>query len=180
MVYTLKRYANRKLYDPQASRYITLDEVAEMIRRGQEIMVTDVATGEDLTSVVLAQIIVETERQHRTALPAAFLHQLIQYGASWQDFALQALTTNLQGLFSSQRETDRIVREWARQYGWLPSSPPAASASTAAESPGDLSAMQQELAALHQQLAILATRLEQRHKDAGESPQQESDEALCR
>src|SRR5438445_11353036 len=110
MAYTLKRYANRKLYDPQASRYVTLDEVAEMIRRGQEIVVTDVATGEALTSVVLAQIIVETERRHRTALPTAFLHQLIQYGAAWQDFALQSLASNLDVLFISLRVTYRIIQ----------------------------------------------------------------------
>ena len=170
MAYTLKRYANRKLYDPQASRYVTLDEVAEMIRRGQEIVVTDVATGEDLTSVVLAQIIVETERRHRTALPTAFLHQLIQYGAAWQDFALQSLAANLEGLFTSQREADRIVREWARQCGWLASSPSEAGASPAAASPGDLAAMQQEVAALREQLATLAARLEQRQKDAETSP----------
>jgi polyhydroxyalkanoate synthesis repressor PhaR len=170
MAYMLKRYANRKLYDPQKSRYVTLDEVAEMIRSGQEIVVTDVATGEDLTSVVLAQIIVETARQHRTALPTAFLHQLIQYGAAWHDVALQALTANLEGLFTSQREADRIVREWARQCGWLPPSSPAPGASPAAETPGDLAAMQQEVATLREQLALLAIRLEQRQKDAGASP----------
>jgi polyhydroxyalkanoate synthesis repressor PhaR len=57
MAYVIKRYSNRKLYDPQASRYVTLEELAAMIRGGREISVVDVATGEDLTSVVLAQII---------------------------------------------------------------------------------------------------------------------------
>jgi polyhydroxyalkanoate synthesis repressor PhaR len=168
MAYLLKRYTNRKLYDPQESRYVTLDEVAEMIRRGQEIVVTDVATGEDLTSVVLAQIIVETERQHRTALPTAFLHQLIQYGSAWQDFASQALKANLEGFASSQREADRIVREWARQCGWLQPSQPEANTSPPSAPPGDLAALQQEVAALREQLSALATRLEQRqHEDAG-------------
>jgi polyhydroxyalkanoate synthesis repressor PhaR len=170
MAYTLKRYANRKLYDPQKSRYVTLDEVAEMIRRGQEIVVTDVATGEDLTSVVLAQIIVETERQHRTALPTAFLHQLIQYGASWQDFVLQSLRANLQGVFTSQREVERIMREWARQCGWLPLGQPEAHARAGVEPPGDLAAMQQEVAVLREQLATLAARLEQRQTNAAPPP----------
>jgi polyhydroxyalkanoate synthesis repressor PhaR len=168
MAYLLKRYTNRKLYDPQESRYVTLDEVAEMIRRGQEIAVTDVATGEDLTSVVLAQIIVEAERQHRTALPTAFLHQLIQYGAAWQDFAAQALKANLEGFASSQREADRIIREWARQCGWLPPSQPEASTSPPSTPPGELATLQQEVAALREQLSALATRLEQRqHEDEG-------------
>jgi polyhydroxyalkanoate synthesis repressor PhaR len=165
MAYLLKRYANRKLYDPQESRYVTLDEVAEMIRRGQEIAVTDVATGDDLTSVVLAQIIVETERQHRTALPTAFLHQLIQYGAAWQDFASQALKANLAGFATSQREADRIVREWARQCGWMRPSQPEASATLPSAPPGDLAALQQEVAALREQLSALATRLEQRQSE---------------
>lgn len=165
MAYLLKRYANRKLYDPQESRYVTLDEVAEMIRRGQEIAVTDVATGEDLTSVVLAQIIVETARQHRTALPTAFLHQLIQYGAAWQDFASQALKANLEGFASSQREVDRIVREWARQCGWLQPSQPEASSSPRSAPSEDLATLQQEVAALREQLSALATRLEQRQNE---------------
>jgi len=76
MAYVIKRYSNRKLYDTQESRYVTLEEIEEMIRAGKEISVVDAATGEDLTSVTLTQIILENERNHRSALPAAFLHQL--------------------------------------------------------------------------------------------------------
>src|SRR4030067_269127 len=84
--YVSKRYSNRKLYDTQESRYVTLEELEEMIRAGKEISVVDVSTGEDLTSITLAQIILENERSHRAALPTAFLHQLIKHGEAWQDF----------------------------------------------------------------------------------------------
>ena len=57
MAYVIKRYSNRKLYDTQESRYVTLEEIEEMIRGGKEISVVDASTGEDLTSVTLAQII---------------------------------------------------------------------------------------------------------------------------
>src|SRR5262249_5584890 len=69
MAYVVKRYSNRKLYDTQESRYVTLDEIEEMIRAGKEIAVVDAASGEDLTSVTLTQIILEAERSHRGNLP---------------------------------------------------------------------------------------------------------------
>jgi polyhydroxyalkanoate synthesis repressor PhaR len=80
MAYVIKRYSNRKLYDTQESRYVTLEEIEEMIRAGKEVSVVDAASGEDLTSVTLTQIILENERNHRATLPSAFLHQLIKHG----------------------------------------------------------------------------------------------------
>jgi polyhydroxyalkanoate synthesis repressor PhaR len=77
MAYVIKRYSNRKLYDTQESRYVTLEEIEEMIRAGREISVVDATSGEDLTSVTLTQIILENERNRRANLPSAFLHQLI-------------------------------------------------------------------------------------------------------
>ena len=65
MAYVIKRYSNRKLYDTQESRYVTLEEIEEMIRGGREISVVDAASGEDLTSVTLTQIILENERTRR-------------------------------------------------------------------------------------------------------------------
>jgi len=67
MAYVIKRYSNRKLYDTQESRYVTLEEIEEMIRTGKEISVVDAASGEDLTGVTLTQIILENQRSHRGA-----------------------------------------------------------------------------------------------------------------
>lgn len=164
MAYVIKRYTNRKLYDPQTSGYVTLEEIEAMIRAGREISVVDVATGEDITSVVLAQILLEKERQHRMALPTAFLHQLIQYGAAWQDVALQSLQASLGGLLTSQREADRVIREWAARCGWpLPPAPPAPAAPTS-ESAAEIEAVKRDMAALREQLQALTERLDKRQE----------------
>ncbi|MCK5314811.1 MAG: polyhydroxyalkanoate synthesis regulator DNA-binding domain-containing protein, partial [Anaerolineales bacterium] len=69
----IKRYPNRKLYDTEAKQYITLDEIADLIRQGQEIRVTDNVTGEDLTAVTLSQIIFEQEKKQSGFLPRSVL-----------------------------------------------------------------------------------------------------------
>lgn len=76
---TIKRYANRKLYDTVESRYVTLDEIASMVRAGAEVRVVDNRTKEDLTSITLAQIIFEQEKKtSRTSLGT--LKNLIRHG----------------------------------------------------------------------------------------------------
>jgi polyhydroxyalkanoate synthesis repressor PhaR len=120
MAYVIKRYSNRKLYDTQESRYVTLEEIEEMIRAGKEISVVDATSGGDMTSVTLAQIILEKERSHRATLPSAFLHQLIKHGEAWQDFLQKTVQSSLEGVVSSQREMDRVLREWASRAGWGP------------------------------------------------------------
>jgi len=118
MAYVIKRYSNRKLYDTQESRYVTLDEIEEMIRTGKEMSVVDAVSGEDLTAVTLTQIILEAERNHRGNLPTAFLHQLIKHGEAWQDFIQRSLRSSLENVTSSQREMDRVFRDWASRAGW--------------------------------------------------------------
>ncbi|MFQ5830626.1 MAG: polyhydroxyalkanoate synthesis regulator DNA-binding domain-containing protein [Candidatus Methylomirabilia bacterium] len=119
MTYVIKRYNNRKLYDTQESRYVTLDELEELIRAGWQIQVVDAATGEDLTSVTLAQILLENERSRRARLPTAFLHQLVKHGRAWHEFVEESLRSSLEGVITSQREVDRIFREWAARAGLL-------------------------------------------------------------
>ena len=74
---TIKKYANRRLYDTESSAYITLDRLGEMIREGRDFEVVDAKTGDDITHQVLTQIIVEEESQGGTMLPVNFLRQLI-------------------------------------------------------------------------------------------------------
>lgn len=73
----IKKYGNRRLYDTSSSRYINLDEVAALIRKGVDVQVVDAKTGEDLTRVVLTQIITEDARGQPTGLPLELLRQLI-------------------------------------------------------------------------------------------------------
>lgn len=168
MAYVIKRYSNRKLYDTQESRYVTLEELEELIRAGKEISVVDVSTGEDLTSVTLAQIILENERNHRAALPTGFLHQLIMHGQAWQDFVQGTMKSSLDAIITSQREADRVFREWASRAGWAAAPKaapaPAGTSERKAESPGEAEALRDEVAALREQLRALEERLERRRE----------------
>ncbi len=165
MAYVIKRYSNRKLYDTQESRYVTLEELEELIRAGKEISVVDVSTGEDLTSVTLAQIILENERNHRATLPTAFLHQLIKHGEAWQDFVQKSLKSSLEGVLTSQREADRVFREWAGRAGWLQAPPaPAEPRPEKRSEAADTEALRDEVAALREQLRALEERLEKKRE----------------
>ena len=168
MAYVIKRYSNRKLYDTQESRYVTLEEIEEMIRGGKEISVVDASTGEDLTSVTLAQIILENERNHRATLPSAFLHQLVKHGEAWQDFVQRSMRSSLEGIISSQREMDRVFRDWAMRAGWA--APPATTAKV--PEPGrresgeqDAERLREEVSTLRERLRALEDRLEKRKNE---------------
>jgi len=76
----IKRYANRKLYDTQNSRYVTLDQIAEMIRGGEDVKIVDNNSKEDLTAFTLAQIIFEEEKKQKQFLPLAAMRNIIQTG----------------------------------------------------------------------------------------------------
>ena len=163
MAYIVKRYSNRKLYDTQESRYVTLDEIEEMIRAGKEISVVDAASGEDLTSVTLTQIILENERNHRTALPSAFLHQLIKHGEAWQEFVQRSMKSSLEGIVSSQREMERVFREWSTRAGWGAA---AARPEPKREGEPETDRLRDEVSSLRERLRTLEERLEKRRAEA--------------
>ncbi len=76
----LKKYANRRLYDTAQSRYVTLNEVADSIRSGQEVEVVDAKTKEDVTAFILTQILMEEAKNRNVLLPVPLLTMIIQYG----------------------------------------------------------------------------------------------------
>ncbi len=81
----IKKYANRRLYNTATSSYVTLDDLARMVKDGREFVVYDAKTGEDITRAVLTQIIVEEEQKGQNLLPISFLRQLIGlYGNQMQ------------------------------------------------------------------------------------------------
>ena len=87
----IKRYANRKLYDTQHSRYVTLEQIADMIRHGDDVNIIDNKTKEDLTSVTLAQIIFEEEKKQKSFLPLQTMRNIIETGGeSISQFVTQA------------------------------------------------------------------------------------------
>jgi polyhydroxyalkanoate synthesis repressor PhaR len=83
----IKRYANRKLYDPSTRRYVTLDGIATLIARGEDVEIVDQASGEDLTNLVLAQVLLEGVRQRSARVPRQVLARLIRLagapGSQW-------------------------------------------------------------------------------------------------
>jgi polyhydroxyalkanoate synthesis repressor PhaR len=100
---TIKKYANRRLYDTESSTYITLDRLAQMVREGREFEVVDAKSGEDITRQVLTQIIVDEESRGSTMLPINFLKQLIGlYGNSMQNFVPQYLEAAMDAFSRNQ------------------------------------------------------------------------------
>ena len=84
---TIKKYANRRLYNTATSSYVTLDNLCDMVRSGEDFVVRDARSGDDITRQVLTQIIVEQEAKGQNMLPLSFLRQLIQlYGDNVQAF----------------------------------------------------------------------------------------------
>src|ERR1700726_2978727 len=109
----VKKYANRRLYNTATSSYVTLDDLATMIKQGGDFVVYDAKTGEELTRSVLTQIIVEQEQKGQNLLPISFLRQLISfYGDSMQflvpgylEQAMVAFARNQEQMRQSLRAT---------------------------------------------------------------------------
>ncbi len=107
----IKKYANRRLYNTESSSYVTLEDLAGMVRKGRDFIVYDAKSGEDITRPVLTQIIVEEEAKGRSLLPEKFLRQLIGfYGDSLQTVLPRYLEFAMAG-FSRQQEQMRRSME---------------------------------------------------------------------
>ena len=100
----IKKYANRRLYNTGSSSYVTLEHLADMVKKGVDFVVYDAKTNEDITRSVLTQIIFEEESQGQSLLPIQFLRQLIGfYGNSMQAFLPSYLELSL-ATFAQQQE----------------------------------------------------------------------------
>jgi polyhydroxyalkanoate synthesis repressor PhaR len=111
----IKKYANRRLYNTDTSTYVTLEDLAEMVRGERDFVVYDAKTGEDLTHSVLTQIIVEQESRGTNLLPIGFLRQLIRfYGDSMQKLVPSYLEFSLDSL---TRQQEQYRRRFASAFG---------------------------------------------------------------
>ncbi|MGK7868899.1 polyhydroxyalkanoate synthesis repressor PhaR [Falsiroseomonas sp. E2-1-a20] len=107
----VKKYANRRLYNTESSSYVTLEDLAVMVRHGRHFVVYDAKSGEDITRGVLTQIIVEEEAKGRNLLPTSFLRQIIGfYGDSMQSLVPRYLES-VMGAFSRQHDQVRRTVE---------------------------------------------------------------------
>jgi polyhydroxyalkanoate synthesis repressor PhaR len=112
---TIKKYANRRLYNTATSSYVTLEDLAAMVREGQDFLVYDAKTSDDLTRSVLTQIIFEQEQKGQNLLPVPFLRQLISfYGDSLQGFVPSYLEMSM-NTFSQERS--KLVDKMTSAFG---------------------------------------------------------------
>jgi polyhydroxyalkanoate synthesis repressor PhaR len=113
---TIKKYANRRLYHTGTSTYVTLEDLAVMVRGGEDFMVVDAKSGEDITRSVLTQIIFEQEsKQGQNLLPITFMRQLIRfYGDSMQALVPSYLEFSMNNL---SREQQTLRDQMAKAFG---------------------------------------------------------------
>src|SRR6202047_292004 len=113
---TIKKYANRRLYNTGTSTYVTLEDLAAMVKGGEDFIVHDAKTGEDITRSVLAQIIFEQEnKEGQSLLPITFLRQLIRfYGDSMQMLVPRYLEVSIDTLV---REQEKMRTQMAQAFG---------------------------------------------------------------
>ena len=123
----IKRYGNRKLYDTEQSRYVTLEEISQMVRRGEDIRVVDNKTQEDLTAVTLTQIMLEEQKNKNNILPLSLCKNLIQEGgdrlsdwlhksreslSSMRIEAEEHITKFIEKGQGTKEESAQILKEW--------------------------------------------------------------------
>jgi polyhydroxyalkanoate synthesis repressor PhaR len=113
---TIKKYANRRLYNTGTSTYVTLEDLAKMVKSGEDFVVYDAKTGEEITRSVLTQIIFEQEnKEGQNLLPIAFLRQLIRfYGDSMQMLVPRYLEVSIESL---TREQEKFRHQMAQAFG---------------------------------------------------------------
>jgi polyhydroxyalkanoate synthesis repressor PhaR len=181
----IKKYANRRLYHMGTSTYVTLEDLATMVRAGEDFVVTDAKTGEDITRGVLGQIIFEQEgKSGQNLLPTAFLRQLIRfYGDSLQalvprylEFSMDHLTRDQQKLRDQVATTfgptafhaleDQVRANMSffseAMRMWTPFVPPAEDEKPTAPTPSpesaDLGELKKQMAEMQEKLAALSRK----------------------
>ncbi len=109
-VRVVKRYQNRKLYDTQNSCYVTLDEIGQMVKQGEDVKIIDNRSGEDLTTVTLTQIIFEEEKKKKSLLPLATLKKIIQSGGeSIVELFQKTLNTAGSSISNVKDEAEKVI-----------------------------------------------------------------------
>ncbi len=179
---TIKKYANRRLYNTATSTYVTLDDLCDMIKQGQEFNVYDAKTGEELTRSVLTQIIVEQEGKGDNLLPISFMRQLIKFyggGADWlvpkylehsfseftrnQEQMRQTLQANLGGMFpfnmpmqaleQAGKQNMALIEQAMKMFSPFAAFSTDATQNMQTQMTNNLQELQQKMAAMQQGLA---------------------------
>jgi polyhydroxyalkanoate synthesis repressor PhaR len=131
----IKRYTNRKLYDTVESRYVTLDEIAEMVKQGVEVKIVDNRSKEDLTSVTLAQIVFEEEKK-KSQMPLGLLREIIRRpGDTLSEFVASQVTPKIQSI---REEAESRLDKLLGREGEKPVTTPAEAAPPGSMGPQDV------------------------------------------
>lgn len=116
----IKKYANRRLYNTQTSIYITLEDVRQMVKKGQEFVVKDAKTGEDLTRQILTQIIFEQELTGQSLMPIGFLKRVIEmYDDKLSELIPHYLETSMETFVGNQEKIRKYMGKTWEQYNPL-------------------------------------------------------------
>ncbi|WP_263808783.1 polyhydroxyalkanoate synthesis regulator DNA-binding domain-containing protein [Salinibacter sp.] len=160
MARRIKRYDNRKLYDTETSEYVSLSDIAALVRQGNTVEVVDKATGEDITAQTLTQIILEEGRNGAPVIPPDLLHTLLRRSGEALDMGLDQIRSTVDGLVErSVGQLKRLVQSPRRR---------------------DLDALRRQLRHLEQRLSALLDDLDApsaSDSDAQRHPQEASGEA---
>ncbi len=175
---TIKKYANRRLYNTGSSSYITLDDLARMTRENIDFKVLDAKSGDDITHSILTQIIMDEETSGKSMLPVSFLRDLIaMYGNSMQSMMPQYLEESMANFRANQAKIQNALREGmdnnpiakihetnmavmrAMGEAILPGT--RGSAKPEAETPSASASSRHEIAALRQQMADMQKKLDE-------------------
>ena len=149
MARLIKRYENRKLYDTTASQYVSLSDIADLVRDGATVRVVDNGTGRDLTAQTLTQIILEEGRDGKTAIPSDILHDLLRRSEAALDSGLDQIRTTVDDLVQGSVGRLKKLLQHPRSH--------------------ELDELQEQLRALEQQLSTLLDELDER-RGTGRSP----------
>lgn len=147
MIKKIKRYQNRKLYDTQDSCYVTLEDIRDMIKEGQDLQVIDNASKEDLTSVTLAQIILEEEKKNKSMIPINELKTIIASGGGViREFVQRSLESGAREIGVVKNFVDKQI-------------------SSTVESVKDLPGVAQEIRSMRKKINELEEKLQQYEKE---------------
>ncbi len=167
----IKKYANRRLYNTASSSYITLDDLASMVREDIDFQVFDAKTGDDITHAILTQIIVDEEASGEQMLPVSFLRQLIgMYGKSMQGVMPSYLEASMRNFQENQtkireafesgmsnnplaaiHETNMAMMRAAAQ-SFMPGGSPQSPAPEPSASSDDIAALREQMAAMQKKI----------------------------
>ena len=123
----IKKYTNRRLYNTQESAYITLEQLAELIREGAFVEVQDAKSGADVTDFILTQIVLEKSRQKEALLPAPLLHLIIRHGDTMlEEFFNRYLEQIINSYLTYKNSMETQFRHWVDVSMNMPGQPPPA------------------------------------------------------